>query len=198
MTLPASVALAPLNHLLRGAGWARRRLQPWVGRTAHLRLPPLPTLALTVQAGGEVASVPNDTPADTVLTLAPHQLPRLLAHDGQAYDEIRVSGDDAFAAAILHVGKHLRWDVEHDLSRVMGDIPAHRLTRTGRRLAHWHVTAARSLAGMLKEYLTEERPLLAKSAALQALAREVDALREETAGLEERIRALSAPPTARR
>lgn len=187
----ASVAIAPLNHLLRGESWARKRLQPCAGKTARFRLPPFLSLALTVQASGEVSSASSGTPDDAVFTLTPRLLPRLLAQEEDAYREIRISGDSAFAEEILHIGKNLHWDVEQDLSGVVGDIVAHRVVRAGDRLMNWHTETIRNLSQTLVEYLTEERPLLAKPIDMQGLIQEINALRDDAAQLEERVKALA-------
>ena len=100
----ASVAIAPLNHLLRGESWARKRLQPCAGKTARFRLPPFVNLALTVQASGEVSTASSGAPDDAVFTLTPRLLPRLLAQKEDAYREIRISGDSEFAEEILKRG----------------------------------------------------------------------------------------------
>ena len=74
----------------------------------------------------------------------------------------RISGDSAFAEEILHIGKNLHWDVEQDLSGVMGDILAHRVVRTGEGLMHWQLKPLVIYLRRWLEYLTEEQPLLAK------------------------------------
>lgn len=192
----ASAAIAPLNHLLRGESWARKRLQPCAGKTARFRLPPFFNLALTVQASGEVSTASSGALDDAVFTLAPQLLPRLLAHEEDAYREIRISGDSAFAEEILHIGKNLHWDVEQDLSGVVGDIVAHRVVQAGDRLMHWHTDTIRNLSQTLVEYLTEEQPLLAKPLDMQEFIREINALQDDAAQLEERVKALTAdrPP----
>jgi ubiquinone biosynthesis protein UbiJ len=187
----ASVAIATLNHLLRGESWARKRLQPCAGKTARFRVPPFLDLALTVQASGELSVAPREAPDDAVFTLAPGLLPRLLACDEDAYREIRVSGDSAFAEEILDIGKNLRWDVEQDLSGVMGDILAHRAVRMGESLVHRHTGTVRNLSQTLLEYLTEEQPLLAKPMDMHEFINEVNALRDQAANLEIRVKALT-------
>jgi ubiquinone biosynthesis accessory factor UbiJ len=187
----ASVAIAPLNHLLRGESWARKRLQPCAGKTARFRLPPFIDLALTVQVSGEVSTAASGTPDDAVFTLNPRLLPRLLVHREDAYREIRISGDTAFAEEVLHIGKNLHWDVEQDLSGVLGDILAHRVVQTGDSLMHWHTETIRNLSQTLVEYWTEEQPLLAKSIDMRELIHGVNALRDDAAHLEERVKALS-------
>ena len=67
----ASVAIAPLNHLLRRESWARKRLQSYAGKTARFRLPPFPDLALTIQASGELSPAAGDSSDDAVLILSP-------------------------------------------------------------------------------------------------------------------------------
>lgn len=186
----ASVAIAPFNHLLRGESWARKRLQPCAGKTARFRFPPFPDLALTVQASGEISPAARGTPDDAVVTLVPGLLPRLLARDQDAYREIRISGDTEFAEEIIRVGKDLHWDAEQDLSSVTGDILAHRIAQAGQGLVYWHTETIRNLLQTLMEYWTEEQPLLAKPANLREFIREVDALQEGTAHLEQRINAL--------
>lgn len=188
----ASVAIAPLNHLLRGESWARKRLQPCAGKTARFRLPPFLNLALTVQASGEVSTASSGTLDDTVFTVTPRLLPRLLAHDEDAYREIRISGDSAFAEEILHIGKNLHWDMEQDLSGVVGDIVAHRVVQAGNHLMHWHTETLRNLSQTLVEYLTEEQPLLAKPLDMQELSQEINALWDDASQLEERVKVLTA------
>jgi ubiquinone biosynthesis protein UbiJ len=39
------------------------------------------------------------------------------------------------AAEINWLVDHVRWDVEEDLARVVGDVPAHTLAQLGRRVA---------------------------------------------------------------
>jgi ubiquinone biosynthesis protein UbiJ len=186
----ASVAVAPLNHLLQGESWARRRLQGCAGKTARFRLPPLIDLALTVQAGGEVSVAASHSPCDVIFTLDHALFLRLLANDAKARHEIRISGDGAFADEILHIGKNLRWDVEEDLSKVIGDILAHRVVQSGDNLIQWQKGVFNNLLQTMAEYWTEERPLLAKPTDMRELTREVSQLSADTNLLEKRLNAL--------
>lgn len=186
----ASVAIAPLNHVLQGESWARRRLQAFAGKTARFRLPPFIDLALTVQAGGEVSAAASNSPCDAIITLDPPLFLRLLADNAGAYNQIRISGDSAFADEILQIGKNLRWDVEEDLSRLIGDILARRMVRTGDNLIQWQKGAFHNLLQTMAEYWTEEQPLLAKPVDMRELTHEVSQLAMDTEHLEERLNAL--------
>lgn len=47
---------------------------------------------------------------------------------------VTIEGDVQLAAELGWLAENLRWDVEEDLSRVLGDIPAHAIADVGRRL----------------------------------------------------------------
>ncbi len=187
----ASVAIAPLNHLLRGESWARKRLQPCAGKTARFCIPPFGDFALIVQPNGEVATAADAAATDATLTFVPGLLPRLLAHDADAYRNIHISGDNAFAEELLHIGKNLHWDAEQDLSLIMGDILAHRVVQAGDNLLQWHTDTLRNLSQTLAEYWTEEQPLLAKPAYVRKFIDDVSALRNDAEQLEKRVEQLS-------
>ena len=51
---------------------------------------------------------------------------RLAARDETAFRDVQMTGDADFAAEIAFLAKNLKWDVEEDLSKVMGDAAAHR------------------------------------------------------------------------
>src|SRR5687768_9917180 len=169
----ASAAIAPLNHMLRGESWARKRLQPCAGKTARFRVPPFFDLAVVIQPTGEVAAAPGVAGNDATLTIMPGLLPRLLVHDEAAYREVRISGDSMFGREILEIGQNLRWDVEQDLSDVMGDILARRVVRAGESLIQWHNETLHNLSQALMEYLIEEQPVLARPTDMQIFSHEV-------------------------
>jgi ubiquinone biosynthesis protein UbiJ len=187
---PAHAAAAAINHLLRSASWARDVLRRHAGKTARFEVFPF-VAALTVLESGEVAPAgANAAPAATV-KLAPGLLLRLAARDESAWREINIAGDTDFASAIHHVTRNLRWDVEEDLSRVFGDVAAHRMAQTGRTLQRWGEQAVENTGRAFAEYWTEEQPLIAGGRDLEAFGRAVDQLRDDAARLEKRIENLS-------
>ena len=96
-----------------------------------------------------------------------------------------------------HIARNLRWDIEEDLSRVFGDIAAHRVVETGRKLDNWGRQGAENIARSFAEYWTEERPLIACRAEVAQFARDVDALRDDLARVEKRVERLLAREDAR-
>ncbi len=185
----APLYLAPINRLLRQNSWALERLRPFAGKVVRAECFPV-TMLLGITEAGEMAAVPAVVP-DVTLRLTPGVMLRLAARDASAWNNIAVEGDPQLAAALNHVARNLRWDVEEDLSRVFGDIAAHRMVQTGRKLDTWGRQGADNLARSFAEYWTEEQPLIAARADIEQFNLEVDALRDDVARLEKRIEHLS-------
>jgi ubiquinone biosynthesis protein UbiJ len=151
--------LAALNHLLEGANWARIRLAPFAGRRARIEIPPF-NFGFEIDEAGRVRQSLDPAATDVIIRL-PADTPFLLP---QGLDKVMaaatVEGNAEFATELSFVFRNLRWDAEEDLSKLVGDIAAHRLVQGASRFMAWHKQAATNLAENLTEYLTLENPLL--------------------------------------
>ena len=190
--LPAPL-IAAINHLLGQASWAREKLAPFAGHAAQIKLPPFEA-AFLIGDDGCICS-PTDANAAAaepeVIIALPATAP-LLALQGKdaVMRAARIEGSAEFAEALGFVIRNLRWDVEEDLSTVVGDIAAHRIVSGTREFAAWQQQAAQNLAENLAEYFTEEQPLIARRAAIADFSTEVDRLRDDVARLEKRLQRL--------
>lgn len=144
-------------------------------------------MLLGIGESGEAIAAPPEIAPDVTIRLTPGIMLRLAARDATAWNDIAVEGDPQLAAALNHIARNIRWDVEEDLSRVFGDIAAHRMVESGRKLDSWGRQGADNLARSFAEYWTEEQPLIAGRADVEQFNREVDALRDDVARLEKRI-----------
>ena len=104
---------------------------------------------------------------------------------------VRIEGSAELAETLGFVIRNLRWDIEEDLSRLVGDIAAHRIATGARELASWQRQATRNLAENLAEYFTQEQPLIARRDAITGFSGDVDRLRDDVARLEKRVLKLS-------
>ena len=156
--LPSAAAL---NHLLTQNSWALERLARFAGKTARFDIAPF-SFAWTILADGTLRSADADTGADASCVIEPSLLPRLALHDEKAHGEIRSEGDAALLAEILFLSRNLRWDAAEDLSMVTGDIAAERIVQAVQGARQQLREGALNLSRAAAEYLTEERPLLAK------------------------------------
>ncbi len=178
--------LVPINRLLRQNSWALERLRPFATKVVRVDCFPLMMRIGIGEAGDATAAAP-DTAPDVTIQLTPGVMLRLAAHDASAWNDIAVEGDPRLAAALNTIARNIRWDIEEDLSRVFGDIAAHRMVETGRKLDTWGRQGADNLARSFAEYWTEEQPLIASRADVEQFIREVDVLRDDLARLEKRL-----------
>jgi ubiquinone biosynthesis protein UbiJ len=182
--------IAFANHVLEPAQWARNKLSAHAGKTALFDVFPA-RLTLAVAADGRLQAAPPEAMPAVTIRLTQLTLIELLADGEEAWHKAEVVGDTDFAAVISQVASNLRWDVEEDLSRVVGDIAAHRMAQAGRSAAAWPKQAAVSLAENAAEYLTEEKALLVTPLRAAEFTREVDELRDAVERLDKRIERLS-------
>ncbi len=190
----STVAAAAINHLLRREDWARERLQPFAGRTARLVVPPT-AVTLAVTTAGEVTAAENTEP-DVTLTVAAGSLFDVLRDPQAAASSTEVAGDGDFAGAISYLFTHLRWDVEEDLSRVVGDVAAHRIANFGRDLAHVPGRVAESVTRSVATYLRDESGPVPSRIEVEAFNHAVNVLRDDAARLEKRLERLQAQSDA--
>lgn len=183
-----------LQHLIDQNAWARAQLQPYGGRSVRLDMPPLGATLAILEDGG-LAMAGETATADAGIRLAPTVAFRLLSGDQAAATLVTLEGDTELAAALGRVLRGMRWEYEEDLSRLIGDAPAHQLADFGRRAAAGVGTQLADIARMLAEYWQEEQPMIAKKRHVSAFVQEVDELRDAAARLEKRIEQLTLKTT---
>ena len=178
-----------LNHLLAAEPWARERLAPFAGETIELRGAPFPALRFVILPGGTLEAGGVD-PALTI-TLTPEAILSLARGPEHFARALEVNGDPRLAAEVSVLARHLRWDVEEDLSRLFGDVAAHRIAGAGRALARWHADAARRLVESAADYAVDEKRILMARREVDEFAAAVARLRDSVERLEKRIERLA-------
>ena len=188
-----SAAVRALNALLDSEPWARARLAPFAGESIELRAPLAPALRFSIAEGGRLAPAADAFEPSLVIRLEPAAaLPAAARGEEALLRAIEVEGNAALAAEVLHLLRHLRWDVAEGLSGWVGDVAAQRVVATVREFGRLQADAARRLAEGVVEYALEEQPLLVPRASLETLAAAVGRLRERLEALEARLERLSA------
>lgn len=131
-----------LNHVLQQEPEAMRRLSAQSGRVVRVAWRDF-WLQLAVTPAGlcELAPEAEHDLLAEVADASPWALGRGLARGERP--AIRIEGDVALAAEVNWLVDHVRWDAEEDLSRLVGDAPAHALAGLGQSLAR----ALRRFAG---------------------------------------------------
>ena len=181
---PATVAL---NHLLDAEPWARERLSPFAGAIIELRFPLLPPMRLAITQGGRVSPAGRDIAASLVLSFGPEVVPALIRGEDHLARAVHTEGDSKLAGEMLFLVRHLRWDAEEDLARVLGDVAAHRLAAGARGLFAAQREALARTAENFADYVREERQLIAHPASFEEHRIAVADLRNAIERLEKRV-----------
>jgi len=176
-----------LNHLLEAEPWARARLAPFAGETLALATPPLPELRLSILPDGRVAPSGEGAEPSLTLTLGPDALAALARGEEHFMRAVQVAGNARLASEVMLLVRHLRWEPEEDLSRLVGDIAAHRIVGLARDFAAWQADAVKRVAESLVEYAVAEKRVLVQRPELESLARGVARLRDAVERLEKRV-----------
>ncbi|MBX3588531.1 MAG: hypothetical protein KF796_18025 [Ramlibacter sp.] len=132
-----------INHVLQQEPEAQARLVRQSGRVLQARWRMF-TIRLAATPAGLLEVAPEGGQTDLNLTLT-EESPWQLAQAALRGDKppVRIEGDVQFAAEINWLADHVRWDLEEDLSRLIGDAPAHALGQAARGMAQ----ALRSFIG---------------------------------------------------
>ncbi len=179
--------LLTVNRLLAAAPWARARLAPFAGRRARLLLGPLP-VEFRIAADGTCESLGSEAPAVEIVLPADAPLVLLQGQGrGALMQKVHISGAADFAEALGFVLRNLEWDVEEDLSHLVGDIAARRLLTTATGIAAAQAETLRRLADNFAEYLRYEQPVGVLPADADSFKAENRTLAERTASLEKRL-----------
>lgn len=141
---------------------------------------------------GALQGIITESP-DAIIHLPPSLLARLPFSGRNALRDAEFQGDPALLHTLDKVFGDLSWDVEADLAPLIGDSAAHRASTLGRDVLRTVRHAAVSLQGNVSEYIVEEIELMARKVDVNRFNQEVDALVDEVARLEARIRRLDAP-----
>ena len=124
-----------LNHVLMQEPQAMDRLRRQAGRIVEGRWRVFHIRLLATPAGLLDLASPAAAP-DLTLTIA-DESPWALAQAALRGEkpQVRIVGDVQFAAEVNWLVDHVRWDIEEDLARLVGDAPAHAVAQAARGMA---------------------------------------------------------------
>lgn len=118
-----------LNHVLQQEPAATDRLRRQKGKAMLVRWNDI-SLVLVPTAAGLLERGGPDTRPELTMTLA-QPSPLAIAQSLMAGQKpaVDIQGDVQLAAEVAWLVDNVRWDVEEDLAKVIGDAPAHTLGR---------------------------------------------------------------------
>lgn len=143
-----------LNHVLMQENEATARLARQKGRVMLVQWRSF-SFKLQATPAGLLDMASPDASADLVLT-ATDESPVALAQSVLRGDKpaVRVEGDVQLAAEVSWLTEHVRWDIEEDMARILGDVPA-------RVISQWGL----SVVTALRQFVTKASSLVPGQAA---------------------------------
>ena len=143
-----------INHVLMQEKEAQARLARQSGSIISLRWRIL-SMRVAATPAGLLECLSPQGPSDLSLTVTEESPVALLqALAVGAKPGVNIEGDVQLAAEVNWLADHVRWDVEEDLSRVIGDAPAHAIAGVARQVS----SALRSF--MASKNPTDGKPVL--------------------------------------
>lgn len=186
-----------LNRGLPGSPRARSLLRELAGRTLAVDIRGI--ARVMVQSDGERVAIRREAqaPADAEVNGGPLALAALSGRDAEEAirrGDVAITGDAELAQKYRELALALAPDLEEELSRLIGDAPAHQLARLARLALDFTRRAADTTVRNAAEYLAHERADLVPRAEADQFLRGVDSLREAVDRLEARIVRLERQP----
>ena len=122
-----------LNHVLMQEQEAQDRLTRKKGSVLHIRWGSF-ALDLLITPAGLLDKASSAAKPDLLVSVAVDS-PMVLMQSVMAGKPppVKIEGDVQLAAELGWLAENLRWDFEEDLSRLLGDVPAHALADAARR-----------------------------------------------------------------
>lgn len=179
-----------LQHLTDQNNWSREYLTEFSGQVLQLDIAFVKT-NLTILEDGSLAIAGETALPDASIHISPSLALRLLAKDEAAKMQIKIDGDTHLATEFGKVLQNMRWDIEEDLSHIVGDIAASKLGEVSLNTFSGIKKQSSNLAEMLSEYWQEEKSILAKKRHVERFNNEVDTLQSDLARFEKRLAKLS-------
>jgi ubiquinone biosynthesis accessory factor UbiJ len=178
-----------LQHICSQNEWSRRHLQPFADKVVAFDFVLAKANLLILEDGSLALGGETHTPEATI-HVSPSLALRLFAKDEAAKMFIKIDGDTQLATELSKVLQLMRWDIEEDLSKIVGDIAAFKIGEVSKKTFAEMKQQSINAAEMLSEYWQEEKNILAKKRHVEQFNAKVDTLKSDVARLEKRLQKL--------
>jgi ubiquinone biosynthesis accessory factor UbiJ len=135
----------------------------------------------------------DDSPADAVISGSAPALLQMLktaAPGPRTGSSLQIRGDAEIANRYRDLFAAARPDLEEELSRWVGDLPARHLAQLARSVRTWARRARRTAGENIAEYLQEEGRDLVTKTEMEEFLRGVDGVREGVDRIEARLKGI--------
>ena len=186
-------AEAVLNRNIAASSQAAALTKRLEGSSLQVDVEGIARLRACCFAGRLALLAGDDSPADAVICGSPPALLQMLkaaTPSAQTRSSVQIRGDAEIANLYRDLFAAARPDLEEELSRWVGDLPARHLSQLARSVRTWARRARRTAGENIAEYLQEEGRDLVSKTEVEEFLRGVDGVRDDVDRIEARLKGL--------
>ena len=172
------------NHLLSQNDWMQSDLINHKNKIVIIEISGFKTI-FKVKEDGQVEMINDSKDYNCKIKLTVNDLIGQLVNNKNG--KISIEGDIELANKISQVLRKIEWDLEEDLAKYIGDIPAIRTTKALKKIKNTTKENIKTLTSSLIEYWQEENKILAKTRDVEMFNKKIDTIVEDTERVEARI-----------
>ena len=173
-----------IDHLLSQNDWMQTSLIDHQHKVIAIEISSL-KIIFKVNENGLLQSIDESENFDCIIKLTVNDFINQLVNNKNG--NISIEGDLELANKVSQVLKKIEWDVEEDLSKYIGDIPAIHSTKIIKKVITSGKKNIVNIAGAFLEYWQEESQILTKKNDVENFNSEVDKIVEDTERLEAKM-----------
>ena len=173
------------NHLLLQNDWMQSELVDHKNKIIVIEISGF-KITFKVKDDGQLEMIDEDKRYDCEISLTVNDFVGQLINDKNG--KISIKGDIELANKISQILKKIEWDIEEDLAKYIGDVPAIQTTKILKKIKNTGKKNLQDLTGSLVEFWQEENQILAKKRDVEKLNNNIDIIVEDTERLEARIK----------
>lgn len=192
---PKQVAIKLLNALLSREDWAKQKVSLHAGKTVRLNITSK-QLVMSILADGSVEQASDDMPANVTLTLDNEALSALpnAIREKASMDTLaslmHIEGDAGLASLVAELAQNLRWDVEAELTQLVGPFAANLFISTFKKLRDTSKTVGEKGLEKTKAFLSQDYHVIVQAPVVDELKEDIQRLHQQMTKLEQRIQQL--------
>jgi len=173
-----------VNHLLSQNDWMQSKLIAHKNKAITISISNF-EIHFEIENTGQLKTIDKKKKIDCIIKLSINDFISQIINNNKG--KISIEGDLELAKEVSEILKQIEWDIEEDLSKYIGDIPARHTTRLIKKILHASKNNINNLTGSLLEYWEEENKILAKKNHVSKFNYEVDQIVEDVDRLEAKI-----------
>lgn len=183
-------AEAVLNRNIAASGKAQALVRRLEGTSLQVDVDGITRVRAACLGGRAALLAGDDSPADAMISGSVPALLQMLkagAPTAQTRSSVQIRGDAEIANLYRDLFAAARPDLEEELSRWVGDLPARHLSQLARSVRTWARRTRRAAGENIAEYLQEEGRDLVTKTELEEFLRGVDGVRDSVDRIEARL-----------